>query len=114
MPFTVEVPNVEAVWRAKADAAVAANPNNEVIPIQIANAYAANEKWDEALKWIDQSIKIKQTFRNMSNKAQILYLAGRRDEALALADQAIEKGKADKENIGNFEKRVAGWRAPKM
>ncbi|MFN2499242.1 MAG: DUF2911 domain-containing protein [Pyrinomonadaceae bacterium] len=114
VPFTVEVPNVEAVWRAKVDTVIAAEPNNEVIPIQVANAYAGNGKWDEALKWIDQSIKIKQTFRNMSNKAQILFLAGRKDEAFALADQAIAKGKADKVDTANFEKRVAGWKAAKM
>src|SRR5712691_2863710 len=114
VPFTVEVPNVEALWRAKVDAAIAADPSNEVIPLQVANAYAGDDKWDEALKWIDQSIKVKQTFRNMSAKAQILYLAGRKDEAFALADQAIAKGKADKVDTANFEKRVASWKAAKM
>ena len=114
VPFTVEVPNVEAVWRGKVDAAIAADPNNEVIPLQVANAYVGDDKWDEALKWIDQSIKVKQTFRNMSAKAQILYLAGRKDEAFALADQAIAKGKADKVDTANFEKRVANWKAAKM
>ncbi len=114
VPFTVEVPNVEAVWRGKVDAAIATDPNNEVIPLQVANAYVGDDKWDEALKWIDQSIKVKQTFRNMSAKAQILYLAGRKDEAFALADQAIAKGKADKVDTANFEKRVANWKAAKM
>src|SRR2546426_7751887 len=65
VPFTVEVPNVEALWRAKVDAAIAADPSNEVIPLQVANAYAGDDKWDQALKWIDQSIKVKPTFRNM-------------------------------------------------
>ncbi len=114
VPFTVEVPNVEAVWRGKVDAAIAADPSNEVIPLQVANAYVGEDKWDEALKWIDQSIKVKQTFRNMSAKAQILYLAGRKDEAFALADQAIAKGKADKVDTANFEKRVATWKTAKM
>lgn len=114
VPFTVEVPNVEAVWRSKVDAAIAANPTDEVVPLQVANAYASDDKWDDALKWIDQSIKIKQTFRNMSAKAQILYLAGRKDEAFAMADQAIAKGKADKADTTNFEKRVAGWKTAKM
>jgi hypothetical protein len=114
VPFTVEVPNVEALWRAKVDAAIAADPSNEVIPLQVANAYVGDDKWDEALKWIDQSIKVKQTFRNMSAKAQILYLAGRKDEAFALADQAIAKGKADKVDTANFEKRVASWKGAKM
>jgi hypothetical protein len=112
--FTVEVPNVEAVWRAKVDTAIAADPTNEVIPLQVANAYAGDDKWDEALKWVDQSIKVKETFRNLSGKAQLLYLAGRKDEAFAMADRALAKGKADKVDTTNFEKRVAGWKANKM
>jgi hypothetical protein len=114
VPFTVEVPNVEAVWRAKVDAAIAADPTNEVILLQVANAYAGNEKWDEALKWADQSIKVKETFRNLSAKAQLLYLAGRKDEAFAMADRALAKGKADKVDTTNFVKRVAGWKTAKM
>jgi len=114
VPFTVEVPNVEAVWRAKVDAAIAANPNDEAIPLQVANAYAGDDKWDEALKWADRSIKVKETFRNLAAKSQLLYLAGRKDEAFALADQAIAKGKADKVDTTNFEKRIAAWKAAKM
>jgi hypothetical protein len=114
VPFTVEVPNVEAVWRAKVDTAIAAEPTNEVIPLQVANAYAGDDKWDEALKWADQSIKVKETFRNLSGKAQLLYLAGRKEEAFAMADRAIAKGKADKVDTTNFEKRVAVWKTAKM
>lgn len=114
VPFTVEIPNVEAVWRGKADAAIAADPKNEAIPLQVANAYATNDEWDQALKWVDQSIKVKETFRNLSAKAQILYLSGRKDEGLALAEQAIAKGKADKVDTTNFEKRVAAMKAGKM
>lgn len=114
VPFTVEVPNVEAVWRAKVDKAIAAEPTNEVIPLQVANAYASDERWDEALKWVDQSIKVKETFRNLAGKAQLLYLAGRKDEAFAMADRALAKGKADKVDTANFEKRVAGWKTAKM
>jgi len=114
VPFTVEVPNVEAVWRAKVDAAIAANPTDEVIPLQVANAYAGDDRWDEALKWADQSIKVKETFRNLSTKAQLLYLAGRKDEAFAMADRALAKGKADKVDTTNFEKRLAAMKAGKM
>ena len=114
VPFTVEVPNVETVWRAKVDVAIAANPTNEVIPLQVAGAYANDDKWDEAIAWADKSIKVKETFRNLSAKATYLYLAGRKDQAFALADQAIAKGKADKVDTAAFEKRVAGWKAGKM
>jgi len=114
VPFTVEVPNVEAVWRAKVDAAIAANPTDERIPLQVAGAYAGDDKWDEALKWVDQSIKLKETFRNLSAKTNYLYAAGRKDEAFKVADQAIAKGKADKVDTTNFEKRVANMKAGKM
>ncbi len=114
VPFTVEVPNVEAVWRAKVDTAIAANPTEWRIPLSVAGAYAGDDRWDEAIKWADQSIKVKETFQNLSAKARYLYAAGRRDEALALADQAIARGKADKVDTTNFEKRVADMKAGKM
>jgi len=44
-------------------------------------------------------------------KANILHNAGRKEEALAAADQAIAKGKADSVDTTAFEKRVAGWRS---
>ena len=114
VPFTVEVPNVEAVWRAKVDTLISANPNSEAIPLQVAGAYANDDKWDEALAWADKSIKVKETFANLSTKARYLYAAGRKDEAYALADKAIAKGKADKIDTTGFEKRVAGWKTAKM
>jgi hypothetical protein len=114
VPFTVEVPNVEALMRAKVDAAIAANPTVWQIPLQVANQYANDDKWDEALKWADQSIKVKETFQNLAMKAQLLFNAGRKDEAFAVADKAIERGKADKADTSRFEKRLADMRAGKM
>jgi hypothetical protein len=111
VPFTVEVKDVKAVWRARTDALIAANPANEVFPLQAANTYANDKNWDEALKYVDQSIKTKPTFRNLSAKANILHNAGRKEEALAAADQAIAKGKADSVDTTAFEKRVAGWKS---
>jgi hypothetical protein len=114
VPFTVEVPNVDALMRTKIDAAVTANPTEWRIPLQVAGQYANDEKWDEALKWVDQSIKIKATFQNLSAKARLLFAAGRKDEAFAVADQAIERGKADQVDTAQFEKRLADMKAGKM
>jgi hypothetical protein len=114
VPFTVQVKDVKAAWRAHADALIAANPTNEVLPLQVANTYAGWKNWDEALKFVDQSIKVKETFRNMSAKANILWGAGRKDEAMTVADAAIAKGKADKVDTAAFEKRVADMKAGKM
>jgi len=115
VPFTVEVKDVKAAWRAHADALIAANPANEVLPLQVANTYLNRDKnYDEALKFVNQSIKLKETFGNLSAKANILWAAGKKEEALAVADTAIAKGKADKANTTNFEKRVADMKAGKM
>ena len=114
VPFTVQVKDVKAAWRAKADATIAANPTNEVLPLQVANTYANWKNFDEALKFVDQSLKIKETFRNMSAKANILWAAGRKEEAMTIADAAIAKGKADKVDTAAFEKRVADMKAGKL
>jgi len=114
VPFTVEVKDVKALWFAKANALIAANPTNEVLPLQVANTLAADKRYDEALKSIDQSIKVKETFRNLSAKANILWAAGKKAEAVAAGDAAIAKGKADKADTAGFEKRVAGWKTGTM
>ncbi|HEY0378595.1 MAG TPA: DUF2911 domain-containing protein [Pyrinomonadaceae bacterium] len=114
VPFTVEVPNVEALMRSKVEAAIAADPTDWRIPLQVANQYANDDKWDEALKWADQSIKVKETFQNLSTKAHLLFFAGRKDEAYAIAEKAIVQGKADKVDTTRFEKRLADMKAGKM
>jgi len=114
VPFTVEVPNVDAIMRSKIDAAVTANPTDWRIPLAVANAYANDDKWEEALKWADQSIKVKETFQNLAAKSQLLFASGKKDEALAVAEQAITRGKADKVDTTRFEKRLADIKAGKM
>lgn len=114
VPFTVEIPNVEAIWRAKIDAAIAANPTDWRIPLSVANAYAGDDRWDDALRWTEQSIKVKQTFQNLSAKANFLFNSGKKDEAMVVAEQAIQQGKTDKVDTARFEKRIADIKAGKM
>ena len=111
VPFTVEVPNVEALVRSKVDAAIAANPTDWRIPLQVAGLYAGEDKWDEALRWADQSIKVKETFQKLATKSSLLYQAGRKDEAIALGEKAVAQGKADKVDTTRFEKRLADMKA---
>jgi len=68
----------------------------------------------QGMTWLDQSIKVKETFRNLSSKANALYKAGKKDEAFAVAEQAIQRGKADKVDTTNFEKRLADMKAGKI
>lgn len=114
VPFTVEIPNVEALMKAKVEASIAANPTDWKIPLNVASLYAGDDKWDEAIAWTDKSIKVKENFQNLAAKAQYLFAAGRKAEALALADRAVAQGKAENADTTRFEKRLADMKAGKM
>ena len=114
VPFTVEVPNQDALVRSKIDAAVAAAPDDWHVPMEVANAYANDDKMEDALVWADRSIKVKETFQNLRLKAMLLLNMNRKDEAVAVAERAVARGKADGEDTTRFEKRLADIKAGKM
>jgi hypothetical protein len=68
----------------------------------------------QGLAWIDQSIKVKETYDNLRTKANALYKLGKKEEAIALGEQAIQRGKADKADTSAFEKRLADMKAGKI
>jgi len=114
VPFTVEVKDVKAAWRKRADEMIAANPTAGQLPLQVAQTLWGRFKDnDEALKYVEQSIKVKETFGNLSLKSNILWDMGKKEDAKTVADAAIDKGKADKANTAAFEKRVADRTAVK-
>jgi hypothetical protein len=121
VPFTVEV-DVPTVALTKARAAVAAaKPDDWRTPLNAAG-YARSVKsdadakaWlDAALKAADASIAAKPTYMGYVGKFNVLWNAGRKDEAFSVADQAIAQGKTDKADTAAFEKRVADLKAGKM
>ncbi len=114
VPFTVEVKDVKAAWRKHADEMIAANPTAGQLPAQVAQTlYARFKDYETALSYVDQSIKVKETFPNLSLKSNILWDMGKKEEAQTVAEAAIAKGKADKVNTAAFEKRVADRTAMK-
>lgn len=119
VPFTVTVSDVDATTLAHLRATVsAAKPDDWRTPLQAGN-WAVNQNSvasDDAqgMAWLDQSIKIKETFQNLSAKANALYKTGKKDEAFAVAEQAIQQGKTDKVDTANFEKRLADMKAGKI
>jgi len=121
VPFTVKVADVAATTLTHLKNAVGnAKPDDWRTPLQAGN-YLLNNKdtADDAqgMAWLDQSIKVKETFQNLVAKTNALYKAGKKDEAIALGEQALQKGKADKVNPANvtsFEKRLADMKAGKI
>src|SRR5689334_24388124 len=118
VPFTIVVPDVNATTLAHLKTAVSsAKADDWRTPLQAGNwVLQNNTPADDQLgmEWLDQSIKIKETFQNLSAKANALYRAGKKDEAFAVADQAIQRGKADKVDTAAFEKRLADMKAGKI
>lgn len=111
VPFTIEVPNQDALVRSKIDAAIAASPNDPQIPLAVANAYFNDDKLEEAMVWVDKSIKIKETFANLRTKANLLLNMGKKQEAFAVAEQAVARGKAEGADTSRFEKAIADLKA---
>ena len=118
VPFTVKVPDVAAATLARLKATVSnAKPDDWLTPMQAGNYLVNNQNAaddEQGLAWIDQSIKVKETFRNLVAKADALYKLGKKEEAFAVAEQAIQRGKADKVDTTAFEKRLADMKAGKI
>ena len=118
VPFTIVIPDVNATTLAHLKTAVSsAKADDWRTPMQAGNwVLTNNTSSDDAtgMEWLDQSIKIKETFQNLSAKANALYRAGKKEEAFALGEQAIQKGKADKVDTAAFEKRLADMKAGKI
>ena len=117
VPFTIKV-DVPTTTLTKLKAAVAgAKPDDWRTPLQAGNYLLNNQNPaddEQGMAWLDQSIKVKETFQNLSAKANALYKAGKKQEAVALGDQAVQRGKTDKVDTSNFEKRLADMKAGKI
>ena len=117
VPFTVKVADVAATTLAKLKTAVGnAKPDDWRTPMQAGNYLVNNQNpADDAqgMAWLDQSIKVKETFQNLVAKSNALFKAGKKEEAIALGEQALQRGKADKVNTAAFEKRLADMKAGK-
>jgi len=114
VPFTVEVPNQDALVRSKIDAMIAANPTDWQIPLAVSSAYFNDDKFEDAMAWVDRSIKVKETFQNLRTKANLLFSMGKKPEAIAVAEQAVARGKAEGTDTTRFEKFLADLKAGKM
>ena len=119
VPFTVEVKDVKALTVEKMRAAVAAaKPDDWRTPLQAANYVFVNDltaNQEEAMQWLEKSLKTKETFGNLYTKARVLGGMGKNAEAVAAAQKALDMGKApnsgvDAVTIADLEKRMADWK----
>ncbi|HYH86370.1 MAG TPA: DUF2911 domain-containing protein [Pyrinomonadaceae bacterium] len=119
VPFTVEVKDVKALTVEKMRVTVAAaKPDDWRTPLQAANYVFLNNlsNTDEAMGWLEKSIKTKETFGNTYTKARVLAGQGKNAEAVALGEKALQMAKApnsgvDPTTIADLEKRMADWKS---
>ncbi len=122
VPFTIEVKDVAATTLARArESVAAAKADDWTTPFQAANFARANKSPDEAAKWyeqalraIDEHLKKAENYQNLSRKTNILFNAGRTDEAIAVGEKAVVAGKAEKADTAALEKRIADAKAAKQ
>lgn len=85
--------DVNANAAANVDKAVAEKPEDPAV-LQAAANYnlSKGRNLDQAMSWVDKSIGMKETFRNVWTKAQLLAKMGKYADALPLAKKAISLG----------------------
>ena len=119
VPFTLDVGDVagrvltdvrQQVANAKAD--------DFRTPAQAAGWILSSKmtaNYDEAMKWVDASIKTREGYGNLNTKARLLAAMNRKSEAIATAEKAIAMGKAatPATDTSMLEKMVGEWKAGK-
>ena len=93
VPFRVSVPNISELYyetmKAEFTGAAGFNFQNYVQASQWAAQQDAYH--EDAVAWADAAIAANTTFGTISNKAQVLSLIGRDEEAMETLDQAMEQ-----------------------
>jgi hypothetical protein len=111
VPFTVGT-NTTAKVMADANAAVvAAAPTDFQTPLRAAGfAFDAGNS-EQATKWVDRSLKVKQTMSNLYLKARIQAKSGDKAGAIASGEAALKlAGANDKELAGEIQSSIDDWK----
>ncbi|HEV8200442.1 MAG TPA: DUF2911 domain-containing protein [Candidatus Polarisedimenticolia bacterium] len=117
VPFKIEVATKDQAM-ASIRQALSGDVKEWNVPYGAANYAFTNNvgSSDEAMKWVDQSVSLKETYWNLRLKAAMLDKAGKRKEAVATAEKAVQVGKANQDDEGEIaktEKQIAEWKGGK-
>lgn len=119
VPFTVDIGDINGRVLAQVREAIKTRKADDVRPFnQGANyvyTFRIKNSYEEAIGWLDESIKVRETFGNLQTKARIFAEMGRTADAIAAGEKAIQVGKAatPAANTADLEKLVAEWKSKK-
>jgi hypothetical protein len=106
------------VLSSSKEAVAKAKPDDWRTPLTAAR-YLYENKYAlaDAAAFLDKSLAVKETFANLSTKADVLAEAGKKKEAQAAAQKALSlkdaEPKPSPEAVAELEKKLAGWTAAK-
>jgi len=112
VPFTVGTNTTASVLASARAAAAASAPDDWQTPYRAASFASDSKMDDEATKWIEQSLKAKQTMSNLWLRAQMYQRAGNKADAIRTGELALSK-KTDKDSdilAGEIRKQVDSWK----
>ena len=111
--------DTNALFLANAKEAVSkAKPDDWRTPLTAAR-YLYDNKYApaDAAAFLDKSLSIKETFANLSTKANVLAGEGKKKEAVATAQKALAmkdtEPKPAPEAVADLEKKIAEWKTAK-
>jgi hypothetical protein len=112
VPVNIETDVVPRVMASAKTAIAAAKADDWRTPYRAAEFSLENSvNLEEALQWVERSIKAKETYYNLSLKAKFLANAGNLKEAIAYAEKALQVAKtsSDQEDTTETDKLLAEW-----
>lgn len=119
VPFTVNVGDVPTRTLAMIREAITNRKPDDVRPLNQGASYVLNSKlrsnYEEAVGWLDTSIKARETFGNLSTQARLLAEMGKIKEAIVAGEKAVAIGRnaTPPANTADFEKTLAEWKTRK-
>lgn len=119
VPFTIDVGDVTGRTLTNIRTQMASLKADDFRTPAQAAGWVLNSKmtanYEEALKWIDASIKTREGVGNLYTKARLLAELNRKDEAIATVEKAIAMGKAATPAIdtADLEKKLSEWKTSK-
>lgn len=119
LPFTIDIGDVHGRSLAAIREAIKNRKADDFRPLNQGASYVRSSKikanYDEALGWIDESIKARETIGNLNIKAGLLAEMGRFDEAVTLGEKALQLAKAatppNQSAIVSIEDSIKDWKA---
>ena len=119
VPFTIDIGDVKGRTLAEIRKQMSnLKPDDTRTQSQGANwvySQKMTANYAEAIGWLDASLKIRETPNALALKANLLADSGKKTEAIAVAERALEVAKAmnPKPNTAALEKRLAEWKSGK-